>query len=75
MLLRFLRVAKAFGKKNLDAAGRDVYLFADVFGERNQEFTGTRVYGEQWRARLRFAGEKDVADSAEQRRRFGKRAR
>jgi len=74
-LFGFVRIAKAFGEDDFNAARGGVDASANVFGERNQEFPGRRVDGEKRRTRLRFAGEENVADCAKKGRGFGKRAR
>jgi len=48
---------------DFDAASGGVNASADVFGKGNQEFTGGSVDGKQRRAGLRFAGEKNIANS------------
>ena len=59
-LFGFVRIAKARGKTDFDAAHDGVDASADVFGKGNQEFTGGCVHGEKRRAGLRFAGEENV---------------
>ena len=65
--LRFtVQVAQPFGQQYFDAAGGQIDFFADVFGKRDEEFTVRRIQCQQWCAGLSFAGEKDIADLAEQ---------
>ena len=71
--LGFFRIAQTFGEQDFNAAGGGVNAGADVFGERNQEFTGGRVDGEERRAGLRFARKENVTDGAEKSWGFGKR--